>query len=80
MLREQGGLRGGKEFFSSGNVSHFCIIFHVTRFSCPLLGIFLAHGFCQWFSISVKELGLLTNLGHWVRDLDSTKSYMYIVL
>jgi hypothetical protein len=40
---------------------------------------------CTWFFVDgflfpVKELGLLTNPGHWVRVLDATGSYMYIVL
>jgi hypothetical protein len=40
---------------------------------------------CTWFFIDgflfpVKELGLLTNLGHWIRVLDAASSYMYIVL
>jgi hypothetical protein len=40
------------------------------RFSCPLLGGFSAHGFFNGFLFLVKELGLLTNPGHWVRVLD----------
>jgi hypothetical protein len=45
------------------------------------LGGFSAHGFfADGFLFSVKELGLLTNPGHWVRVLDATGSYMYIVL
>jgi hypothetical protein len=28
----------------------------------------------------IKELGFWTNPGHWVRVLDATSSYMYIVL
>jgi hypothetical protein len=36
--------------------------------------------FANGFLFSVKELGLLTNPGHWVRVLDATGSYMYIVL
>jgi hypothetical protein len=32
------------------------------------------------FLFSVKELGLLTNPGHWVRVLDVVGSYMYVVL
>jgi hypothetical protein len=50
------------------------------RFWCPLLGDFSEHGFCDGFLFSVKELGLLTNKGHWVRVLDVTGSYIYIVL
>jgi hypothetical protein len=45
------------------------------------LGGFSAHGFfADGFLFPVKELGLLTNPGHWVRVLDATGSYMYIVL
>jgi len=36
--------------------------------------------FADGFLFPVKELGLLTNLGHWVRVLDVASSYMYIVL
>jgi hypothetical protein len=36
--------------------------------------------FAVSFQFPVKELGLLTNPGHWVRVLDVTGSYMYIVL
>ena len=45
------------------------------------LGGFLAHGFfVDGFLFPVKESGLLTNLGHWVRVLDVVGFYMYIVL
>jgi hypothetical protein len=36
--------------------------------------------FADGFLFSVKELGLLTNLGHWVRVLDAIGSYIHIVL
>jgi hypothetical protein len=36
--------------------------------------------FSDGFLFPVKELGLLTNPGHWVRVLDVIGSYMYIVL
>jgi hypothetical protein len=36
--------------------------------------------FADGFLFSVKELGFWTNPGHWVRVLDATGSYMYIVL
>jgi hypothetical protein len=46
-----------------------------------ILGGFLAHGFfADGFLFPVKELGFLTNPGHWVRVLDVASSYMYIVL
>jgi hypothetical protein len=32
------------------------------------------------FLFLVKELGLLTNPGYWIRVLDAMGSYMYIVL
>ena len=45
------------------------------------IGGFSAHGFfVDGFLFPVKELGLLTNPGHWVRVLDVIGSYMYIVL
>jgi hypothetical protein len=36
--------------------------------------------FFDGFLFIVKELGLLTNPGHWIRVLDVVGSYMYIVL
>jgi hypothetical protein len=36
--------------------------------------------FVDGFLFLVKELGFLTNPGHWVRVLDAANSYMYIVL
>jgi hypothetical protein len=36
--------------------------------------------FADGFLFLVKELGFWTNPGHWVRVLDATGSYMYIVL
>jgi hypothetical protein len=36
--------------------------------------------FTDGFLFLVKELGLLTNPGHWIRVLDAVGSYMYIVL
>jgi hypothetical protein len=36
--------------------------------------------FADGFLFLVKELGFLTNPGHWVRVLDVVGSYMYIVL
>jgi hypothetical protein len=36
--------------------------------------------FVDGFLFMVKELGLLTNLGHWVRVLDAAGDYMYILL
>jgi hypothetical protein len=36
--------------------------------------------FADGFQFPVKELGLLTNLGPFLRFLDATGSYMYIVL
>jgi hypothetical protein len=45
------------------------------------LGAFSSHGFfSDGFLFPVKELRLLTNLGHWVRVLYVVGSYMYIVL
>jgi hypothetical protein len=36
--------------------------------------------FVDGFLILVKELGLLANLGQWIRGLDAPRSYMCIVL
>jgi hypothetical protein len=53
--------------FASGNVSHFWVVFwHMV--------------FVDGFLFPVKELGLLTNPGHWVRVLDVIVSYIYILL
>jgi hypothetical protein len=52
-----------------------------TSSSVTYLGGFSAHGFfVDGFLFLVKELGLLTNPGHWVRVLDVIGSYMYILL
>jgi hypothetical protein len=46
-----------------------------------IVGRFFGHMvFVDGFLFPVKELGLLTNPGHWVRVLDVVGSYMYIVL
>jgi hypothetical protein len=70
-----------KHFFSLGNVSHFCLIFCVASIFVSIVGRFFDTWFLSdGFLFPVKELGLLTNPGHWVRVLDATGSYMYIVL
>jgi hypothetical protein len=62
-------------------VSHFCLIFHVALIFVSIVGWFLGTWFfADGFLFSVKELGLFTNPGHWVRVLDAAGSYMYIVL
>jgi hypothetical protein len=43
-------------------------------------GFFGTWFFADGFLFLVKELGFWTNPGHWVRVLDATGSYMYIVL
>jgi hypothetical protein len=45
-----------------------------------IVGRFFDTWFFDGFLFPVKELGLLTNPGHWVRVLDAASSYMYIVL
>jgi hypothetical protein len=48
---------------------------------CVHCWVFFQHMvFFDGFLFSVKELGLLTNPGHWVRFLGAVGSYMYIVL
>jgi hypothetical protein len=80
----QGGLGGGKRprefFFPRETCVIFASFFVLPRFSCPLLGGFSHMVFSDGFLFPVKELGLLTNPGHWVRVLDAVGSYMYIVL
>jgi hypothetical protein len=61
---------------------HICfLVFRVSSIFMSIFGRF----FNTWFFLNgflfpVKELGLLTNPCHWVRVLDATGSYMYIVL
>jgi hypothetical protein len=43
-------------------------------------GFFGTWFFSDGFLFPVKELGFWTNPDHWVRVLDVTGSYMYIVL
>jgi hypothetical protein len=65
-----------REFFLPWETCHiFALFFMSPQFSCPLLGNFSAHGFL----FPIKELGFLTNPGHWVRVLEAAGSYMYIV-
>jgi hypothetical protein len=45
-------------------------IFVSPRFLYPLLGGFSAWFFDDGFLFPIKELGLLNNLGHWIRILD----------
>jgi hypothetical protein len=52
-----------------------CLDFHVHCW-----GFFGTWFLPMVFYFLVKELGLLTNPGHWVRVLDVVGSYMYIVL
>jgi hypothetical protein len=55
--------------------------FFLPRETCHIFRWFFATwSFVDGFLFSVKELGLLTNPGHWVRVLDVAGSYMYIVL
>jgi hypothetical protein len=63
-----GGEAGGSPRFLPQEMCHIFRWFFGTWF------------FADGFLFPVKELGLLTNPGHWVRVLDATGSYMYIVL
>jgi hypothetical protein len=68
-------------FFSSRNMSHFFLVFCVASIFVSIVGQFFGTWFfVDGFLFPVKELGLLTNPSHWVRVLDATGSYMYIVL
>jgi hypothetical protein len=76
-----GGAAPLRKTISSGNVSHFCLIFHVASIFMSIVGRFFGTWFfADGFLFLVKELGLLTNPSHWVRVLDVVGSYMYIVL
>jgi hypothetical protein len=75
------GASAPENFFFLGK----CVTF-LPHFSCCLdfcvhcWVVFRHMVFANGFLFSVKELGLLTNPGHWVRVLDVVGSYMYIVL
>jgi hypothetical protein len=89
-LGMQGGLRGSKgfrgnaprEFFFPQETCHiFASFFCVASIFVSIVGRFFGTWFfADGFLFLVKELGLLTNPGHWVRVLDAAGSYMYIVL
>jgi hypothetical protein len=80
---KEGGCRGEPPYMGEPK-------FFFPRFSCPFLGsprfcVHFGQFFGTWFFTDgflflVKELGLLTNPGHWIRVLDVVGSYMYIVL
>jgi hypothetical protein len=62
-------------------MSHFYLDFRVASIFMFIVGRFFSTWFFyDGFLFLVKELWLLTNPGYWVRVLDSTGSYMYIVL
>jgi hypothetical protein len=73
------GFRGSatKKCFGLGKrVSFFCLIFHV---HCWV--IFRHMVFADGFLFPVKELGFLTNPGHWVRVLDvAWLLYVYCIV
>jgi hypothetical protein len=84
--RARRGFEGNpREFFSLGNVSHFFLVF-CRLGNMSIVSLFFFDFCVTWrffsdgFLFPVKELGLLTNPGHWVRVLDVVGSYMYIVL
>jgi hypothetical protein len=58
-----------------------CLVLCVASICVSIVGRFFGTlFFVDGFIILVKELGLLTNPGHWVRVFDVVGSYMYIVL
>jgi hypothetical protein len=70
---------------TSNSVTYSVVFRHMVIFylgkRVTYLGGFSTHGFfVDGFLFLVKELGLLTNPGHWVRVLYATISYMYIAL
>jgi hypothetical protein len=73
----RGGVQGGrspkKKFHTGTTYFRDHILF---RWFFGTWFFFLADGFL----FPIKELGFWTNQSHWVRVLDATRSYMYIVL
>ena len=62
-------------------MSHFFLVFYVASIFVSIVGRFFSKCFFfDGFLFLVKELGLLTTPGHWVRVMDFVGSYMYIVL
>jgi hypothetical protein len=57
-----------------------CYIICMAVFCVHFWVVFQHMDFSNGFLFTVKELGLLTNAGYWIRILDDTLSYMYIVL
>jgi hypothetical protein len=82
-LGVQGGKRGVEHPLSRGivggrgNTLEFCFL---AAFCIHVWGVFRHMVFADGFLFTVKELGLLTNPGYWIRVLDATRSYMYIIL
>jgi hypothetical protein len=78
------GVRGKcpQEFFCLGkHVTFFCLAFHVASIFVSIVGRFFGTWFfADGFLFMVKKLRLLTNPSYWVRVLDATGSYIYIVL
>ena len=58
----------------------FFLVFRRLNFGVHCWAFFQHMVFAYGFLFSIKELGLLTNLGHWVKVLDVVGSYVYIVL
>jgi hypothetical protein len=78
-------LRGGlgeaptRYFFIEKRVIFFPLFSCCLKFHVHCWATFRHIVFFDGFIFLVKELGLLTNPGHWVRVLDVTGSYMNIV-
>jgi hypothetical protein len=67
-------------FFLGKRVAFFPHFSCFLNFHVHCWEVFQHMVFSDGFLFPVKELGLFTNLGHWVRVFDATSSYMYIVL
>jgi hypothetical protein len=63
--------RGSEAMPPQKKLAIFCVRFWA---------IFRHMDFADDFLFPVKELGLLTKPGYWIRVLDAMGSYMYIVL
>jgi hypothetical protein len=80
-LSAQGGLgTNPPRFFFLGKCVTFFHFSVLPQFCVHCWVVFRHMVFADGFLFLVKELGLLTNPGHWVRVLDVVGSYMYIVL
>ena len=75
-----GAMPQGIFFFLRKHVAFLPLFFVASFFRVHCWAVFWHMVFVDGFLFPFKELGLLTNTGHWVKVLDVDGSYMYIVL